>query len=138
MNRMIIRHGFIVILLGLLGGFAVPAMKIPRLGVSAHTIGVLSGVLLISVGAVWQQFRLSEGQLRVMAGSWLYAGYVNWLGVIVAGFAGTGRATPVASGGVEGEPMMELVVMVMLVTVGIASLLAAILSLIGLRKAPDR
>ena len=40
MNRRIIRHGFVLILIALVTGFLLPAMKIPRLGLSAHTIGI--------------------------------------------------------------------------------------------------
>ena len=52
MNRNIIRHGFVLILLSLVGGLLLPAMSIPRLGLSAHTIGLLSGVLLLALGAI--------------------------------------------------------------------------------------
>ena len=71
MNRSMIRHGFVLMLLALVGGFFVPVMEIPRLAVSAHTIGVLSGVLLIAVGAIWQQFVLTSGQATLMYWSWL-------------------------------------------------------------------
>lgn len=54
-----------------------------RLGVSAHTIGVLSGVLLIALGAVWAQFRLSAGQARLHHGAWLYSSYINWFACLL-------------------------------------------------------
>lgn len=133
MNRAMIRHGFVLMLLALVGGFFVSAMAIPRLAVSAHTIGVLSGVLLIAVGAIWQQFVLTSGQTALMYWSWLYAGYANWLGCLVGAATGAGRMTPVAAAGLEGTPVAEAVVAFLLISVGLVSLVAAGLSLWGLR-----
>jgi len=62
MNTGIIRHGFVLILLALISGLFIQAMPIPRLGLSAHTIGILSGVLLLAIGAVWPSFVLSVRQ----------------------------------------------------------------------------
>ena len=72
MNISLFRHAFFLILLGLLGAFAIPHMAVPRLGLSAHTIAMLSGTLLIAVGAIWAQFRLSAAQALWLKWSWLY------------------------------------------------------------------
>ncbi|MGM0575171.1 MAG: hydrogenase [Myxococcota bacterium] len=133
MNRRLIRHGFVLILVALLSGLFVPVMQIPRLGLSAHTIGILGGVLLIAVGAVWQHFALSDRQRRVMSWSWLYSSYVNWLGCLVGAIFGAGRTTPVAADGAEGPAGAEAVVAVLLISVGVASFVAVGLSLWGLR-----
>lgn len=133
MNRSMIRHGFVLMLLALVGGFFVPAMEIPRLAVSAHTIGVLSGVLLIAVGAIWSQFTLGPRQAGVMYWGWLYAGYANWLGCLLGAATGAGRMTPVAAAGLEGTPVAETMVAFLLISVGVVSLVAAGLSLWGLR-----
>lgn len=134
MNHAIIRHGFILILFALVSGLFVPLMEIPRLGLSAHTIGVLSGVLLIAVGAVWQQFSLSVRQSQVMVWSWLYSSYVNWLGCLVGAIFGAGKSTPVASAGALGSPAAENAVAFMLISVGVVSFVAVGLSLWGLRS----
>jgi (hydroxyamino)benzene mutase len=133
MNISLFRHAFVLILLALLGGFFIPAMAIPRLGVSAHTVGLLGGVLLIGVGAIWQHFQLSDVQKTVLKWSWLYANYVNWLGCIVGAIWGAGRTTPVAAAGRVGSEPAEAIVAILLVSVGLVSLLAVALSLWGLR-----
>ena len=138
MNRMLLRYGFVLILLALVSGMFVPALKIPRLGLSAHTIGVLSGTLILAIGAIWGQFRLSATLSRVMAGSWLYSSYANWLGCLLGAFWGTGRATPVASQGALGAAMPETAVSLILYSVALTSLIAVGLSLWGLRgPAPE-
>jgi hydroxylaminobenzene mutase len=133
MNVQLLRHGFILILLALAGGLFIPAMAVPRLGLSAHTIGVLSGVLLIVLGAVWAQFRLSARQTRLHYWAWLYSSYINWFACLLGGTLGAGRTTPLASAGYNGTPLMEGTVTALLVSVAVASFIAVGLSLWGLR-----
>jgi len=133
MNRSLIRYAFVLILFSLLGAFFVQSMAIPRLGLSAHTIGVLGGVLLIAVGAIWQQFRLSSGQQWCLKWSWLYSSYGNWFGCLVGAIFGTGKMTPIASSGAVGATVPEVIVGALLGSVVIASLIAVGLSLWGLR-----
>ena len=134
MNRRIIRHGFILILIALVTGFLLPTMQIPRLGLSAHTIGILSGVLLIGIGASWSAFNLSARQLRVTYWCWVYSGYANWLGCLIGAFTGAGQMAPVASSGAKGDTGAEAIVAVLLISVAITSLVAVALSIWGLRR----
>jgi hydroxylaminobenzene mutase len=133
MNNNAIRHGLVLIALALIFGIFIPSMEVPRLGLSAHTIGVLSGVLLIALGAVWQQFSLSARQLLVMYWAWLYSSYANWLGSLVGAIFGAGNTTPVASGDYVGTPIIENIVTTILMSVAISSLVAVALSIWGLR-----
>lgn len=133
MNNKIIRHGFILILLALISGLFIPAMTIPRLGLSSHTIGIVSGVLLISIGAIWQQFSLSDKQLKWLYFSWLYSSYVNWLGCLTGAILGAGKSTPIAASGKIGLETGENIVAFMLVSVALLSFIAIGLSLWGLR-----
>lgn len=133
MNPTIVRHGFVLILLALLAALFIPAMPIPRLGLSAHTIGILSGALLIGIGAIWPLFNLSARQEKMMYWSWLYSSYVNWLGCLVGAVFGAGKATPISSGGAMGSPAAEAAVGILLLSVGFASFVAVGLSIFGLR-----
>lgn len=133
MQISLFRWAFVLIFLSLVAAFFVPAAAIPRLALSAHTIGMLSGVLLIAVGAIWQHFRLGATQQLWLKWSWIYASYANWLGCMVGAYAGAGRMTPVAAAGIEGAGWAEAVVLVLLGSVGGVSLIAAGLSLWGLR-----
>ena len=134
MNRSLFRHAFVLILLALVGAFFVPTMAIPRLGLSAHTIGLLSGVLLIALGVIWQQFELSSTQRFWLKWFWLYSSYANWLGCLLGAIFGAGRMTPIAASGAVGPDWAEAVVAVVLGSVAITSLIAAGLSLWGLRN----
>jgi len=47
------RHGVIVLLLGLLVGFAIPGFHNPHLGNVAHLIGLIGGFGTISLSLLW-------------------------------------------------------------------------------------
>ncbi len=137
MNIALLRYGFVLILLALLTGFFIHLMAIPRLGVVAHTVGVMSGILLLVIGAVWPQFSLSAGKLAVMKWCWIYSAYANWLGCLVGAITGAGFLTPVAAAGVSGPPAAEAVVAVLLISIGFTALAAVVLSLMGLAPRRD-
>ena len=134
MNRSLLISGMLLVLLALLTGFAVPSVALPRLGLSAHTIGLLGGTLLIAVGAIGSQLRLGRRGERALAACWIYAVYSNWLGCLVGAATGAGRATPIASAGAAGPPAAEILVMFLLGTGSLVALAAVALSLWGLRR----
>lgn len=133
MNRSLFRHAFVLILLALAGAFFIPSMAIPRLGLSAHSIGLSSGVLLIALGAIWPHFHLSRGQQWWLKWSWLCSSYANWFGCLVGAIFGAGRMTPIASSGAIGGDLPETAVALLLGSVVITSLIGVALALWGLR-----
>ena len=138
MNLSLFRYAFVLILLSLVGGFFIPAMAIPRLGLSAHTIGALSGILLIAAGAIWQHFHLTNAQVAWLKWSWLYSSYVNWAACIAGAVLGAGKMTPIASAGHIGSNTAETLVSVLFVSVAVASFIAVGMSLWGLRRASSQ
>lgn len=84
-QRKLFRHGFVILLVAFaLGGVAGAAGGGPhaRLWLGAHTTGILVGLLVVAVGAVWPQLLLDQRAARA-----LYALTVggNWVGVLVLG-----------------------------------------------------
>lgn len=139
MNRRLLRHGFLLLLLGLVSALFIPVLAIPRLGLSAHVAAMIGGTLLVAVGVAWPAFRLSEGQRKWMAVSWLGSSYLNWAACLLGAATCAGRATPIASGGSTGTSVAEGAVLVLLVLVVVASFIGAGLALWGLRgSSPSR
>ncbi|WP_154223767.1 hydrogenase [Marinicella rhabdoformis] len=134
MNRNIIRHGFIIMLLSMVTGMLIPSLEIPRLGLSAHTVGILSGILLLVLGAIWHQFDLSQKKVKTMYWCWLFSSYFNWLACLLGAIMGAGKATPIAAAGYVGENITELVVLLMFLSVALTSLIAVILAILGLKS----
>ena len=133
MNISLFRYAFALIMLSLIGAFLIPAMAVPRLGLSAHTIGILSGVLLIAVGVVWPCFQLGPRQSSLLKWSWVYSSYTNWFACLAGAILGVGSMTPIAAEGVVGTPVPEAIVSALFITVAISSLIACGISLWGLR-----
>ena len=134
MENRLIRHGFILILLSLFTGFAIPAAEAPRLALSAHTIGLMSGILLLAIAGIWSRLALSEGQLKVTYWGWIYASYTNWLGILLGALTGAGRMTPLASKGVTGSDASELLVAFFLISLSLAALVSTALSIYGITR----
>lgn len=134
MENRLIRHGFILILLSLFTGFAIPAAEAPRLALSAHTIGLMSGILLLAIAGIWSRLALSEGQLKVTYWGWIYASYANWLGIFLGALTGAGRMTPLASKGVTGSDASELLVAFFLISLSLAALVSTALSIYGITR----
>jgi (hydroxyamino)benzene mutase len=129
-------HGFLLFLLGLVAGFAVPAVANPRMGLSAHLEGVMNGLFLVALGLVWQRLTLSARQAAALFWLAIYGTYVNWASTLTAAVLGTSRNTPIAGAGFSGEPWAENLVDFGLFSLSVAIVAACILTLYGLRAKP--
>lgn len=137
MNRRQIQLGFVLILLGLLTGFAIPEMRSPRLGLAAHTVAIQSGLILIALGALARFFVLGPRASAVMTASWTYAAYANWLGALIGGITGASRLTPMAGAGTTGGAASEAIVSFLLVSLSIAAVIGTSLAAWGFRRVRD-
>lgn len=133
MNRSLVRLGFILVLLALLTGLAVPRFANPRLGLAAHTTGFLGGMFLVVLGVVAPAFTLGRRAAAALEWCWAYAAYANWLAAVIAAATGASRLTPLAGAGTSGGPVAEAVVGALLVSLSLAALAGAGLAVWGLR-----
>lgn len=117
---------------GLVSGMVVPRLAIPRLGVTSHLEGTQNGMFLILAGLMWDRLELGETSLHIAFWTLLYGTWANWGATLLAGIWGTGKATPISSGGRTGKPVHEMIVSTMLMGVGIADLVAVTIIFIGL------
>jgi hydroxylaminobenzene mutase len=138
MDRLAIRHGFVLILLALLGGVLAPFMVNPRLGVGAHTLGVLGGLVLIAIGATKPVFVLDRRLWLAMHACWFAAAYANWGNTMVAGLTGASYLTPIAGAGTKGSYLAETFVYWLYVMVGVTSALGTAIAIYGLLRRDRR
>lgn len=132
-NRVLLRAGFLLVLLAFLTGALIPRFLNPRMGVSAHVTGVLNGLLLIGLALAWESLRLSPGRGKWVRALFLYGTYANWAATVLAAAWGTKRLTPVAGAGFDAPAWQELVVQVIQVSLALALLLAMALVVWALR-----
>ena len=138
MDRTLLRLGFILILMALLTGFAMPTFVNARLGLTAHIVGVLGGMMLLLIGLVSSALALEPHAMRLFRCCWIYATYANWIASVLGAATGASAFTPLAGAGTTGTPLAEHTVAFFLFSLSIASIIGALLAVWGLRPAPDK
>jgi len=133
-RRRLLWHGVFLFLLGLITGLLEQKFTNPRMGLAAHLEGVLNGILLIAVGAVWVDIRLTDRAKSLVYWAALYGTYANWGVTTLAAIMGTGALSPVTGVGHSGAPWQETLVTVGFISVGLAIIGVAIALLWGLRR----
>lgn len=133
MRRSMMQLGFSLILLSLLTGLGMPVYANPRLALSAHTAGILGGLVLVALGGFAASFRLGARAAMVMRWTWGYAAYANWLACLIGALTGASGMTPIAGAGTRGTPAAEAVVAFLLVTLSLAAIAGTALAVWGLR-----
>lgn len=132
-RRRLMWHGLFLFLLGLLTGLVSANMTNPRMGLAAHLEGVMNGTVLIAVGAIWNEARLSARQATLTFWTVLYGTYANWAVTTLAALLGTGAMTPITAPGRVALPWQEQLITVGFISTGISIIAATVLLLWGLR-----
>ena len=132
-NRGLMWHGMFLFLIGLFTGFAEGRFANVRMGLAAHLQGLMNGIFLIALGAVWTEVRLSPSAKAIAYWTALYGTYVNWLVTTLAAAFGTAALSPITAAGHSGQPWQESLVTVGFMSVGIVIVASSILVLWGLR-----
>lgn len=123
--------GLALFMLGLLNGLAIPRMRSPRIGLSAHLTGVQAGAFLIAAGLMWSRLSLARIWSNLLAnGLWVSLGLI-WLALLLAGLFGAGRGLAIAGQGMTTTPARQGVVTALL-TVGSLGCVATVAALLVL------
>lgn len=133
-NRRLMFHGMFLFLLGLLTGFAEQHFTNARMGLAAHLEGLMNGIFLLALGAIWTHVRLSTMATTIAFWSVLYGTYSNWFITVLAAIFGTAALSPITGAGHRGQPWQETLVTVGFMSVGIAIVMASALILWGVRR----
>ncbi len=121
MQTMLFALGLVLFLLGLLTGFAVPALKNPRMGLSSHLEAVLNGMFLVLIGLLWPHLKLPAAWGIAAVALIVYAAYANWLATLLAAAWGAGgRLAPIAAGEHEASAPREGFVSFLLLSLAVA------------------
>ncbi|MRR14177.1 hydrogenase, partial [archaeon] len=83
-SRGMIRLGAVLVLMGLFSGLLVPHLANPRMGLSSHMEGVMSGLLLMVIGTVWPKLRLGGAARKAACFSLIYGAFTNWANTLLA------------------------------------------------------
>src|SRR3989442_2480379 len=98
-RRRLFWHGIFLFFLGLLAGAFVQRMTNPRMGLSAHLGGVMTGTFLAVLGAVWTELRLSPRAESAAYWLALFGAYGSSASLLLPAILRTSSATPIAGAG---------------------------------------
>lgn len=101
--------GVALFLLGLLTGFAIPALRSPRIGLSAHLAAIESGLGLIAFGLLMPHLVIAPSWAAVISHVLWVSLYVLWIGLLFAAAYGTGKTLPIAGAGFAATPWQEAI-----------------------------
>jgi len=133
-SRRLLSLGVLLILLGFLSGLLIPILANPRMGLSSHVEGVMSGMLLILMGIIWPRLSLGDRAMKVTSLLLIYGAYANWANpLLAAAWAAGGSMMPMASMGLKGTPVQEMVISILSISLALALLTGISHVLWGLR-----
>jgi hydroxylaminobenzene mutase len=124
----------LLLMLGLFTGLAVPHFSNVRMGLAAHLEGLLNGIFLMALGAVWAGVSLPPAPKAVAYWTGLYGSYANWAFTVIAAMWGTASLSPISGTPHGAAVWKETVVTLGLLSVVVTMLTASALFLWGLRR----
>ena len=135
MRRRLAWHGVLLFFLSLVEGMFVQSMKNPRMALSAHVGGLMSGLFLGVIGAAWDELRLSPRAATATYWLALVGAYGSSAALVLAAMLGTSSATPIAGAGYGASATKEALVTFALTVTAVPMLLCCVLLLRGFRRA---
>jgi (hydroxyamino)benzene mutase len=132
-NRHLMWHGMFLFLLGLVTGLLEQRFTNVRMGLSAHLEGVMNGIFLVALGAIWTEVRLPPRAKATAYWTALYGTYVNWLVTMLAAVFGTAASSPISAAGRSGQPWQESLVTAGFLSVSVVIIASSLLVLWALR-----
>lgn len=133
MQKVLFTLGLVLFLLGLFTGFAVPALKNPRMALSSHLEAVLNGMFLVLLGLLWPHIHLPAAWGVTAVVLIVYSAYTNWLATLLAAAWGAGRRlAPIAAGDHEAAAAKERIVSFLLVSLAVAIVVGVGIVIVGL------
>ncbi|ORV53731.1 hydrogenase [Mycobacterium europaeum] len=133
MQKVLFMLGLVLFLLGLFTGFAVPALKNPRMALSSHLEAVLNGMFLVLLGLLWPHIRLPAAWGATAVVLIVYSAYANWLATLLAAAWGAGRRlAPIAAADHEAAAAKERIVSFLLVSLAVAIVVGVGIVVVGL------
>lgn len=131
--RRLAATGVALLMAGLMTGFTPAVVANPRMALSAHLEGILNGVMLLALSAIWHRVALGPRAQGWAFGLIAFASVTNWATVLLAAIWGAGaRSMPIAANGMIGAPWQESVIAAALLALSLAILAGLGLVLRGL------
>lgn len=120
------KAGFVLFTFGLALGVAIPRLKNPRMGLSAHLTAVQGGLALVAFALFWTNLGIGDWASTPIAFSLAASNYLLVAGLVLAAWTGASRALPIAGQGFKGSLAAETAVSILTVGSSVWMLLTCI------------
>jgi hydroxylaminobenzene mutase len=133
-GRRLLQLGVVLFLFTSFEGFVIPALAVPNLGRSVHTLSGFTGVLFLAAGLMWPMLRLGTTTARIAFWFLVYSAFATIAGFVLAALWGAGGTIiPIAAQGARGSEFQEAVIQAVMYPAAPTGIVAFALILWGLR-----
>jgi hydroxylaminobenzene mutase len=133
-SQRLLQIGIGLLLFASFEGFVIPYFAAPRLGLSAHTLSALQGVLLLALGLTWTRLTLSDAGLRVAFWLLVYSTFAILIAYVLGAIWGAGNETmPMAAGPAHGSTVQEAAIKIVAYSSAPTGIVSFALIMWGLR-----
>lgn len=133
-GRRLLQVGSFLFFLALLTGLVVQKFTVPRLGLSAHLLGLMQGLFLMVAGLLWPKLTLTRALSKIAVCLIIYGCFAAWTANVLAGIWGAGNSLlPIAAGSARGSVVQEAIISITLRSSAAALIVSVVLIIWGLR-----
>ena len=133
-GRCLLQLGVALFLFTSFEGFVIPALAVPNLGRSVHTLSGFTGVLFLAVGLMWPMLKLGTAAARTAFWLLVYSALATIAGFVLAALWGAGGTIiTLAAQGARGSDLQETVIQTVMYPAAPTGIVAFALMLWGLR-----
>ena len=130
----LLQVGVALLLLTSFEGFGIPVFAAPRLGLSAHSLMALLGVLLITMGLLWPKLNLGTAVSRLAFWLLIYSSFAIVAAYLLGAIWGAGNSTmPLAAGTAHGTDSQETIIKIVAYSSAPTGIVSFALILWGIR-----
>jgi hydroxylaminobenzene mutase len=133
-GRRLLQLGIALFLFTSFEGFVIPALAVPNLGRSVHTLSAFTGVLFLTMGLTWPMLNFGTTTARIAFWSLVYSAFATIAGFVLAALWGAGGTIiAIAAQGARGSDFQEAVIQAVMYPAAPTGVLAFAPILWGLR-----
>jgi hydroxylaminobenzene mutase len=138
-GRGLLQLGVVLFLFTSFEGFVIPALAVPNLGRSVHTLSGFVGVLFVAMGLMWPMLKLGTAASRIAFWFLVYSSLATIAGFVIAAWWGAGGSIiPIAAQGARGSDFQETVIQLVMYPAAPTGIISFALILWGLRGSESR
>ena len=133
-GRRLLQFGIILFLFTSFEGFVIPALAVPNLGRSVHTLSGFTGILFLAMGLMWPMLKLGTTGAGIAFWFLVYSAFATIAGFVIAAIWGAGGSImPMAAQGARGSDFQEGIIQLVMYPAAPTGIIAFVLILWGLR-----